>query len=138
MLAAKRHLELLERHLEQAARLAVSHVAEQLGLIRQLVILQVWITGNGVVTYRLEQAFQGCAPLALRHQLATPVEVAAGQLAPLIDPVAGHITLDGVEEALVGTLALAHGDAGQSLLHLDRIRPLPGPGRPAQQTIPAR
>ena len=111
------------RHLEQASRLAVGHVAEQLGLIRQLVILQMGVAGDGVVAHRLEQTFQGRGSFALCHQLATPVEVAVSQLAPLIDPVAGHITLDGIQEALVGTLALSHGDAGQGLLHLDRVRP---------------
>ncbi|MNH04930.1 hypothetical protein D3C79_642380 [compost metagenome] len=135
-LAPERHLQLLERHLEQPARLAVRHVAKQLGLIRQLVILQMGIAGDGVVTHRLEQVLQGAGRVTLGHQLAPLIEVAASQLAPLVDPVAGHIALDGIQIALVTALPLPHGDTGKGLLHFDRVGPLPGPGRPAQQAVP--
>ena len=58
-LAAERDLQLLERHLEQASGLAIGHVAEQLGLIRQLVVLEVGVARDGVVAHRLEQMLQG-------------------------------------------------------------------------------
>ena len=137
MLAAKRHLDLFERHLEQATRLAIGHVTEQLGLIRQLVILEMGIAGDGVVAHRLEQLFQGTRRITLLAQFAALLEIVASHLAPLVDPVAGHIALDGIEIAIVSTLAGRHGDAGQGLLYFDGISPLPNPGGAAQQAIPA-
>ena len=136
-LAPKRDLQLLEGHLEQASGLAIGHVAEQLGLICQLVVLEVGVACDGVVAHGLEQALQRRGAIPFPQQRPPRIEITAGELTPLIDPVAGHIALDGVQIAFVTALPLPHGDVRQGLLHLDGIGPLPGPGRSAQQAIPA-